>query len=246
MTRPLIGIPLDYVDPKDEPEAAWYSHYPWYALRYRYHDALVKLGAIPFFIGHSHDLIPDYLTKFDGLIIGGGHFDHDPELYTNDPIHPTLKRKSSRCRFEKALLEAFIQTNKPVLGICGGHQLINILHGGSLYQDVPSDVESNIKHTKTNPPTEFAHTVEVQKNTKLFEWFKETKAQINSSHHQAINKVGEGLVVNAIAEDGIIEGIEDPNHPFCFGVQWHPEHLLGPLDELIIEKFVSACQTNQN
>lgn len=241
MTLPLIAIPLDYLDTKLEPQAAWYSNYPWYATRHKYHDSLAKIGAIACFIGYKHSLIPEYVSQFDGLIIAGGHFDHDPELYGQNDFHPTLKRKSMRSQFEKELLEAFLPSQKPILGICGGHQLINILYGGTLYQDLASQYSADIKHTNTVPPTEAAHGVEIVRGTKLHEWFGCDKTQINSSHHQGIAQLGEGLVVNAVADDGVIEGIEDPNHHFCLGVQWHPEYLLGPIDHIILEKFVNAC-----
>jgi putative glutamine amidotransferase len=241
MTLPLIAIPLDYLDTELEPNAVWYSQYPWYAIRHRYHDSLAKLGAMACFIGYEHRFISEYVNKFDALIIAGGHFDHDPELYGQTEIHPTIKRKSIRSQFEKELLKAFLPTRKPVLGICGGHQLINILYGGTLYQDIASQYKTDIKHTQTVPPTEVAHNVEIIQGTQLHEWYNQTHTQINSSHHQAIDQVGKGLVVNAVSEDDIIEGIEDPNHPFCVGVQWHPEYLLGPLDRIILEKFIASC-----
>ncbi len=241
MKHPLIAVPMDYLDINNEPEAEWYSKYPWYAMKHRYHDALVASGGIPCFIGYEDSLIPEYVKRFDGLLITGGHFDHDPESYNSLEIHPTIKRRSRRSQFEKALLEAFLPTQKPVLGICGGHQLINIVYGGTLYQDIPSQLESNIKHTLTNPPTEAAHTVKILKNTKLYSWCQNDLAQINSSHHQGIERLGNCLIANAISEDNLIEGIEDPNYPFCIGVQWHPEYFFDAIDKTIIEKFVSAC-----
>lgn len=244
MSSPLIAIPLDYLDKEIEPKADWYSQYPWYAVRHRYHDALASVGAIACFIGYDHGLIPEYAKKFDGLIIAGGHFDHDPELYGQHNIHHTIKRKSNRCRFEKELLQAFLPTKKPILGICGGHQLINILYGGTLYQDVPSQYSTTIKHSQTLPPTEVAHQVKIVEDTNLYNWSKCGQAGVNSSHHQAIDQLGKGLVVNAISEDDLIEGIEDPNHPFCLGVQWHPEYLLDPIDTLILKKFSAACVQN--
>jgi len=115
------------------------------------------------------------------------------------------------------------------------------LYGGTLYQDVPSQHKSDIKHTQTVPPTEAAHSVEIILGTKLHGWYQQDTAGVNSSHHQAIDQLGKGLVANAVSEDDLIEGIEDPNHPFCVGVQWHPEYLLGPLDRLLLQQFVAAC-----
>ena len=239
--RPLIAIPLDYMDGKAEPDALWYSKYPWYATRYRYNDSLVQYGAMPCFIGYNYDLIPEYVERFDGLIIAGGFFDHDPEFYNQSP-HPTIKRNSSRSHFEKSLLEAYLLTKKPVLGICGGHQLINIIYGGTIIQDIASMHSTTIKHSENVAPTEAAHQLKVMAGTKLSSFYNANNtAGINSSHHQAIDKVGSGLVVSGIAEDGIIEAIEDPNHPFCIGVQWHPEYLVNELDGLILENFVKAC-----
>lgn len=238
---PLIAIPLDYLDGAQEPDALWYSKYPWYAARHRYNDSLVKFGGSPCFIGYNHELIPEYVERFDGLIIAGGHFDHEPEFY-NQAAHTTVKRNSKRSIFEKALLEAFLPTNKPVLGICGGHQLINIIYGGSIIQDIASMHTTTIKHSQTVAPTEAAHQIAIEPNTMLSNFYQEsTTAGINSSHHQAINKVGSGLIVSARSEDGIIEAIENPNHPFCLGVQWHPEYLVHELDGLIFKNFVKAC-----
>ena len=241
MKSPLIAIPMDYLDVNHDPEAAWYSKYPWYAVKHRYHDAIAASGAIPCFIGYEHSLIPNYVKQFDGLLITGGHFDHDPNMYNAPEIHETTKIRIKRSQFEKALLEAFMTTHKPVLGICGGHQLLNIIHGGTLYQHIPSQLTSDIKHTLTNPPTEAAHSIEIVPNTKLHQWSKQLQARVNSSHHQGIQKLGSGLVTNAMSKDGLIEGIEHPNHPFCFGTQWHPEYFVDPIDRLIIEKFVSSC-----
>lgn len=239
--RPLIGIPLDYMDGKAEPEALWYSKYPWYATRYRYNDSLVKYGANPCFIGYNQELIPEYVERFDGLIIAGGYFDHEPEFY-NQSAHATVKRNSPRSSFEKALLEAYLPTKKPVLGICGGHQLINIIYGGTIIQDIDCMHPTTIKHSDNVAPTEAAHELQITPNTKLNSFYKTgITVGINSSHHQAIDKVGDGLVVSGVAEDGIIEAIEDPNHPFCIGVQWHPEYLVNKLDGLILENFVKAC-----
>lgn len=238
--RPIIAIPMDYLDSNTEEEASWYSKYPWYAIRHKYNDSLVKFGALPCFIGYNHELIPEYIERFDGLLIGGGHFDHEPEFYNQTP-HETIKRNYARSNFEKSILEAFLKTKKPVLGICGGHQLINIIYGGTLHQDIASMYSTNIKHCKTNPPTEPAHKVKIVKESKLYNWYKAETGLVNSSHHQNINLLGKGLVASSFAEDGLIESIEDPNHPFCVGVQWHPEYLVTDLDETIIKSFVKSC-----
>lgn len=240
MKRPLIAVPMDYLDIDEEPEAKWYSKYPWYGVKHRYHDALTTSGAIPCFIGYDHGLIPEYARQFDGLVITGGFFDHDPAMY-NAIVHPTTKLRIKRSHFEMELLKAFLPTQKPILGICAGHQLINIAYGGTIIQDIPSQFTSDIKHTLAPPPTEPAHTVEIIQNTKLSKWYTKNSAQVNSSHHQGIEHLGKNLIANAISTDNLIEGIEDPKHPFCIGVQWHPEYFVDELDKVIFKQFVHSC-----
>ena len=162
-------------------------------------------------------------------------------MYDEHEIHPTTKCRSARSQFEYAITKEFLNTKKPILGICGGHQLINIIYGGTLYQDIPSQMESKIQHTQITPPTEASHIIEIIPGTKLHQWHIKNHEYTNSSHHQGIKQIGSGLVANAIAEDGMIEGIEDPQHPYCIGVQWHPEFLINQLDHIIFEKFISAC-----
>jgi len=241
MKRPLIAVPMDYLEVNLEPEALWYSKYPWYAMKHRYHDALVKFGAIPCFIGYDVALIPELVKRFDGLLITGGYFDHDPEMYDAKEINPNTKRRSVRSKFEKALVEGFLPSKKPILGICGGQQLLNIVFGGTLYQDLRSEIVSTINHEQTTPPTEASHKITILPDTKFHQWYPHHQVAVNSSHHQAVCDLAPGLIANAIAEDGLIEGIEDPNHPYCIGVQWHPEFLLNPLDHCIFSQFVSAC-----
>jgi putative glutamine amidotransferase len=128
-----------------------------------------------------------------------------------------------------------------VLGICGGQQLMNVALGGTLIQHIPDEVAAALAHEQPNPRTEPGHKVRVAKGTLLHEITGTEELAVNSAHHQAAKDVGAGVVVNATAEDGVIEGIEHPGYRFCLGVQWHPEYLISPGDGRILAAFVAAA-----
>ena len=141
--------------------------------------------------------------------------------------------------FEKA-----IKKNIPILGICGGEQLINTVYGGSLIQDINKEVSTKIKHEQPNPRNQVSHSVSLKYGTKLYKIINKKNIKVNSAHHQSIKKPGNGLTVNAIAPDGIIEGIEDQSKDFCIGVQWHPEFLIERSDKILLKSFLEASKRN--
>ena len=239
--KPLIGITLDYFDPGQHAEAAWYSQWPWYALRYRYCEAVVLAGGVPLALSYYLNCIDDYAEILDGLVLTGGGFDIDPKLYGDEAIHPTVKVKPNRTEFEMAIARRMLDLNKPVLGICGGMQLLNVLHKGTLYQDLPSDIKSDINHSQTHDRHLPQHQAIIEPDTFLAELIKETSVLVNSVHHQSIKQIANGFQVNAKAPDGIIEGIESSNYKFCLGVQWHPEFHVTEADKKIFTGFVNAC-----
>lgn len=239
----MIGITTDYVDPTLKPEGAWYSPRPWFGMRHPYVTAIVKKGGIPVLLPcaleNLNTNVKAYAQKLQGLVITGGGFDIPPELYGASEKHPTVKPNPQRTTFEKALLEAFLEVDKPIFGICGGAQLINVAFGGTLFQHIPHDHPNALNHLPENDPHHPYHSIEVISQTKLFEIFGQAHTSVNSSHHQAIHKVGKGLRVNAISsEDGIVEGVESESHRFCVGLQWHPEFFSSPIDHVIFESFL--------
>ena len=135
-----------------------------------------------------------------------------------------------------------IKNNIPVLGICGGEQLLNVVYGGSLVQDIKMDLRTSINHEQTNPRDQTSHGVNIIQNTKLEKIIKQKTIKVNSAHHQAVKEVGKGLTINALAEDGVIEGIEDKNKDFCMGIQWHPEFLIEKSDIKIFQSFLLAAR----
>ncbi|HYB09877.1 MAG TPA: gamma-glutamyl-gamma-aminobutyrate hydrolase family protein [Alphaproteobacteria bacterium] len=235
MTRPAIGLTLD-----SEPPGG-YSKLPWYALRQNYSDTIAAAGGLPILLPHDPDRVEDYLDRLRGLVVTGGAFDVDPSLFGATTKHPTVKTKDGRTAFESAILKGALKRDMPVLGICGGQQLLNVVLGGTLIQHIPAEVDDALAHEQPNPRTEPGHVVHVVKGTLLYRITGSEALAVNSAHHQAAKDVGRDVIVNATADDGIIEGIEHPRYRFCLGVQWHPEYLISPGDGRILDAFVAAA-----
>ena len=235
MKKPLIALTLDYETSKG------YSKYPWYAIRENYFTSIEESGGIGVGIPHNIKDIISLLHKIDGLVITGGNFDIDPNIFGESSVHKTVKLKENRTNFELLAAEIMLKQNKPVLGICGGEQLINVLYKGSLIQHIPDEIKNPIEHEQKNPRNEAGHSVTIQENTKLHSIISKQNIMVNSAHHQAIKTPGKGLIVNAISNDGVIEGIEDPTKIFCIGVQWHPEFFIQDSDNKLLNAFINAC-----
>lgn len=233
--KPVIAINLDME------ESGEYSDYPFYALRKNYFDAIEKAGGISLAIPYQMNDLDFYTNLCDGLLIPGGHFDIPPEFYTDDAQHSSVKLKSGRTEFEFAMINAFLEQNKPVLGICGGMQVIAVALGGKLIQDISSEVPDALEHEVKN--REFAaHTIKIEENSLLHKITGKLSLGVNSSHHQAAKDLGNRLKATAHTEDGIIEAIEAPEYKFCLGTQWHPEYLFNNEELNIFESFVNYCK----
>ncbi|MCW8835355.1 MAG: gamma-glutamyl-gamma-aminobutyrate hydrolase family protein [Rhodospirillales bacterium] len=239
MRTPVIGITLD-----SEP-AGGYAKLPWYALRENYCDAVAEAGGLPIPLPHNPELAGEYLAMIDGLVITGGAFDVDPALFGDDSRHPTVILKERRTAFELAITRGALDADLPILGICGGQQLLHVVLGGKLIQHIPDEVEKPLPHEQPNPRTEPGHTVSLREGTLLREIVGEDEIPVNSAHHQAARDVPEGVVINATAPDGVIEGIEVPAKRFAIGVQWHPEFHISPADVRLFAAFVDAARFNR-
>ena len=236
MTRPVIGVTLDSEQP------GGYSKYPWYALRTNYADALAAAGAVPIALPHLPALAADLLDRIDALVVTGGAFDIDPALYGAGARHATVTLKEGRTAAELALLRGALDRDMPVLGICGGEQLLAAALGGTLIQHIPDALPGALSHEQPNARHEPGHTVAIVPGTRLARIVGAATMQVNSSHHQAVRETGPAAMVNATAPDGVIEGIESPRHRFVLGVQWHPEFLIDPGDARIFAALVAACR----
>ncbi len=232
--RPLIGITLDSEAP------GGYSKLPWYALRENYFGAVRRAGGLPVAVPHEPGDAEDYVERIDGLLVSGGAFDVAPEVFGAASRHPSVTTKDRRTEFELAVTRAALARDISVLGICGGQQLLNVALGGTLIQHIPDEVPGALAHEQPNPRTEPGHSVRIEPGTLLHRIVGADELHVNSAHHQAVRDPGPGVVIDALAPDGVIEGIEDPNRRFCLGVQWHPEYGVSEGDVLIFTGFVAG------
>ena len=223
-TRPVIGITTDLEDKSNLIESA-------------YSKAVEFYGGAPVLIptvaeASGSEFLSDIISIVDGLLIPGSR-DMDPKFYGESP-HPAIKSMSTeRTETEFTVFRLALERKIPVLGICGGMQFINVFHGGSIHQDIKALLPDALCHEGGE-----VHGVTVLPDT-IFSGFTEEKNfNIKSYHHQAVNKVGEGLCVNALAPDGLVEGFESPDGR-VMGFQWHPELERTRLSELIFTRFLS-------
>ena len=236
MAQPVIGLTLDAEPP------GGYSKLPWYAIRENYCDAVTRAGGLPVLLPHEVEQAEAYLRVIDGLIVTGGAFDVDPAIFGAGTRHATVKTKDRRTQFELAVSRGALAKDKPVLGICGGQQLLNVALGGTLIQHIPDEVPGALAHEQQHPRHEPAHTVRFVSGTRLREIAGSPEAPVNSTHHQAVKAPAAGLVVDATAPDGVIEGIEDPRRRFCIGVQWHPEYGISDADRRLFAAFIDSAR----
>lgn len=234
--RPVIGVTLDSEQP------GGYSKYAWYAIRQNYADAIVAAGGLPVALPHDASLAAEYLDRIDALVVTGGAFDVDPALYGDGDRHATVTLKEGRTAAELALTSGALARGMPVLGICGGEQLLAVALGGTLIQHIPDAISDALEHEQTNPRHEPGHPVAVRSGTLLHRIVGASEMRVNSAHHQAVRDPGPYAVVNAVAPDQVIEGVEDARYRFCLGVQWHPEFFIDPGDRRIFDALIAACR----
>jgi putative glutamine amidotransferase len=234
--RPVIGLTLDAEQP------GGYSKYPWYAVRQNYADAIIAAGGLPIALPHDAALANDYLDRIDALVVTGGAFDVDPAMYGEGERHATVTLKEGRTAAELALTQGALGRDLPVLGICGGEQLLAVALGGTLVQHIPDSVANALEHEQPNPRHEPGHPVTVVPGTLLHRIVGAGTMQVNSAHHQAVRTPGPHAVVNATAPDNVVEGLEDLRYRFCLGVQWHPEFFIDPGDRRIFDALIAACR----
>lgn len=229
MTKPLIGIGSDVLQKQGERDRAFvYTTYV---------DSLRRAGAIPVLIPPQPENAADVVDDLDGVLLAGGD-DFDPAVY-GETAHPTVEPMDPRRQEnELSLARAARERGIPTLGICLGVQVMNVAAGGTLIQHI----ESDIVHA-SEPSDRHRHEVAIDGGTRLARILGERELEVNSSHHQAIKEIGSGLRVTAHAPDGIVEGLEDPRHPFYVGVQWHPEDMSGEESaSAIFGAFVEAAR----
>lgn len=215
MRRPVIGITCDH-------NAACTQ----YLLPHSYAKAVEDAGGMPLLLPYrvGSSLIPQLVDALDGIVLSGGN-DLDPSAWSESRHPNAVPVDPPRESFERALLAEVERRRMPTLGICLGSQLINAHRGGALHQFLPDlPREPQIEHRRLNDRWG-RHEVSVVPGSLLHRIVGGERISVNSSHKQASREIGRGLVVVARADDGVIEGIEDPQMPFFLGVQWHPERI---------------------
>lgn len=201
-----------------------------------YVQTVANCNAIPYILPiiQNEKLITKQLENVDGLILSGGH-DTNPLIY-GEELHKTCGDiLPKRDLYDIKLFKIAKKLQIPILGICRGAQIINICEGGSLYQDLSLKNNSYIKHNQQHLSNVPSHTINIYKNTKLYNIFEKEEIMVNSFHHQALKKVAPNYKISAIAKDGVIEAIEKEGDCFIVGVQFHPEMLFKDFD--IIKKL---------
>ena len=231
--RAVIGICPLY---DDEKKSVW--------MLPQYQTMLEKEGACPFIFPYCEDpkVLEQLLQMCDGILLTGGQ-DVDPVLYQADKSSKCGEINHIRDNMDLYLLKRSIELDKSVLGICRGVQLMNVYYGGTLYQDLPSEHQSNTEHHMQAPYDRGVHEVSISDKSLLETILGKDKIQVNSYHHQAIKALGTELKIAAISEDNLIEAVFSDKHKFMLGVQWHPEFLYD-VDEnskRIVKAFVQSC-----
>lgn len=240
MPKPLIALPAAHLTHK--------GRVPDYEINEMYVKAVLSAGGLPVLLptNFSESDWPRLVESFDGFLYSGGG-DVDPTRYGGEFAPNSYGFSEQRDRFELGLIPLILSADKPLLCICRGVQVLNVALGGTLIGDIKSELPEAGRH---NWYPNFArekrvHEVDLVAETKLAQLLGQNRVWTNSLHHQALNQVGEGLMVNARAGDGVIEGIELPGHRFVMGVQWHPEHLQDDLGmRALFEGLVEAAKQN--
>lgn len=237
-SRPLIGITPDLESNRSKSQSE-----PRTWLFQRYFRAIEVAGGLPVILPplRAPTLIRETVARLNGLLLSGGDFDIHPKYYGEQPMAALGRLVPERTRFEWRVCDEALKVDLPILGICGGAQLINVILGGSLYQDIPTQLRRAVWHRA--PTRQREHTVRLVAKSLLLAAVKRQRLIVNTTHHQSIKRLGRDLVVNAKSPDGIIEGIESRRHRFVVGLQWHPE-ALAPTDrcqQRILRSFIAAA-----
>lgn len=216
-------------------------------LNRQYIKPLEELGALPLVLPSvdSPEIIDEFTKLCDGFLFTGGK-DVEPLRYGEQVSAECGVIQKYRDSLELSVFESALKTGKPILGICRGSQLINVALGGSLYQDIPSEIPSEISHRQTEGKFAPSHSVKIVKDTPLHALIGADEMAANSFHHQAIKLLGGGLEAMAYAPDGIIEAIYYTDERYLRAYQWHPERLYGTdeYNSLIFRDFIEAAKTS--
>lgn len=210
--------------------------------------AIERAGGLPVLIpsGLQPDTLRQIYERLDGVLVPGGG-DINPARYQATPHPKTAGIDDYRDAAETQIIRWAVADDRPVMGICRGNQMINVALGGTLIQDVPSLVDTPIKHNYWPDDIPFdhrAHPVQIAADSRLAQVVGGTELHVNSLHHQAVDQVAPGMKVAARGPDNLIEALEMPDKRFVLSVQWHPENLVDdPVMLNLFRSFVAAAET---
>lgn len=243
MTRPVIGISCSTL------VLTGMRGVPRFALSEFYVRCVLDAGGLPLLLPNiGPELAASYLSRIDALLLSGG-LDVDPEYYDEEPKPLLGNIDQVRDRYELALARGAHAAGMPLLAICRGVQILNVAFGGNLIQDIPSEVKDPVKHEQNALRQDaLSHHVSLVPGTRIHGMAGGMdQIRVNSFHHQSVKDPAEGFEVTARTRDGVVEALEDPQHPFCLGVQWHPERLPeNDFTRSIFQHFVEAARTTAN
>ncbi|HGJ66618.1 TPA: gamma-glutamyl-gamma-aminobutyrate hydrolase family protein [bacterium] len=191
-----------------------------------YISAIESAGGTPIVLplAKNESSFDGYISIIDGLLLSGG-VDMDPSYFGEEPIQALGRIDVERDRIEIHLATQALKLNIPIFGICRGIQTLNVAGGGTLYQDIYSDLNNLLKHRQTAPGSHATHSIKIKEGSKLATIIGQTEFRVNTFHHQSVKDLATGFAISATASDGIIECIESTKHPFAIGVQFHPERM---------------------
>jgi putative glutamine amidotransferase len=218
----------------------------YYSIRNYYTNSVFASGGIPVGIPvvDNEEDYDSYIDMLDGIIFTGG-IDISPLSYGENPLNSVNIISIKRDEYELGLFRVAYDRKIPILGICRGNQLINVALGGTLYQDISTQLPNSQGHSPEGIcEDELYHSINIKKESKLYDIFDKEKIHVNSFHHQSIKKLGNDLRISAFSDDGIIEGVEGTGRGFLVGVQWHPECLTKryPMFLKLFNALVSAAE----
>lgn len=225
MKKPIIGITCS-IEEKEDRNRRYPLIYPFDYVKRQYYIAIEKAGGVPVLLPNLTNLglIDEILKAVDGVLMSGG-YDLDPKYYGEEVLRRSVRITPDRDRFELELVKKARTRKIPVLGICRGHQIINVAFGGTLYQDFTLRKEYTLEH-KIIQSSRYKkrHPVVIKDGSKLFSILRKKEIEVNTSHHQLIKKVAPGFAVSAQSKaDGVIEALESLKDDYLVSVQWHPE-----------------------
>ena len=233
MARPVIGV-VPLVDLQRE---------SWWMLP-GYMQGVEQAGGLPVMLPLTSDdaELEQLADSCDGFLLTGGQ-DPEPWRYGEERLAACGESSPERDEMEARLLPMLLERDKPLLGICRGHQFLNIAFGGTLWQDLPSQRPSGVDHHQTPPYDRPVHRVDIVEGSPLFELLGVRELEVNSYHHQAVKELAPGLEAMAWSEDGLAEALRLPGARFAWGLQWHPEfsYKVDEASRKIFAAFVGAA-----